>query len=58
MIKLPQTFVTADGVVCNSIHCAQKLAYSLNTSLRPPEIRKDFTVKEYSAKYSVRTALV
>jgi hypothetical protein len=48
MIRLARTFVTAGGVVCSSIHCAQKLAYSLNASLRPLDIKKDFAVSEYS----------
>jgi hypothetical protein len=56
MIKLPRTFVIADGVICASIHCAQKLVYSLNASLRPPDIRKDFAVNEYSPKYSINMA--
>jgi hypothetical protein len=58
MIKLPRTFVTAVAVVWSSIHCAQKAAYSLNASLRPPVIRKDFAIMEYSPKYSVKTASV
>jgi hypothetical protein len=58
IIRLPRTFVTADGVICSSIHCAQKVAYSLNASLRPLEIGKDFAVEEYSPKYSVRMASV
>jgi hypothetical protein len=58
MIKLAWTFVTAVGVVCSNIHYGQKAAYSLNASLRSPVIKKDFTVDEYSPKYSVSTTSV
>jgi hypothetical protein len=47
---------TAVGLLCSSIHCAQNPANSLNASLLPPEIRKDFAVDEYSPKYRVITA--
>jgi hypothetical protein len=39
---LPRIFVTADEFLCSSIHCAQKVAYSLNASFRPPVIKNDF----------------
>jgi hypothetical protein len=55
-MRLPRTLETAVGLLCSSIHCAQKPANSLNASLLPPEIRKDFAVDEYSPKYLVITA--
>jgi hypothetical protein len=53
MIRLPRTFETAVGLLCKSIHWAQKPANSLNASMLPPEIRKDFAVDEYSPRYLV-----
>jgi hypothetical protein len=51
MIRLPRTFETAVGLLCKSIHWAQKPANSSNASLIQSEIRKDFAVDEYSPKY-------
>jgi hypothetical protein len=54
MMRLPRIFVPDDIFYYSHIHCTQNPAYSLNVALRPPVIRNDFAVGEYSPKYFVK----